>query len=129
MKKKKSSVSLGPGAPSLILIFVVLALSALSMLALMNARNDYHLSERSARVVEAVYALNCRAEERRAELDGILKEDAPLPEDMTLEEDVISWTESDGTRLLHCAVSVPDLEWVSHSLVSATEDEDVEWFD
>ena len=69
---KKSSVSLGPGAPSLILIFVALSMSVLGMLSLMSARNDLHLSERSVQVVETVYALNERAEESRRELDRML---------------------------------------------------------
>ena len=38
--KKKSNISFGPGAASLILIFVVLTLSVLSMLSLMNARGN-----------------------------------------------------------------------------------------
>ncbi len=45
--KKKTMISFGPGASSLILIFVVLALSILGMLSLMNSRNDIRLSERS----------------------------------------------------------------------------------
>ena len=72
--KNKSSITLGPGASSLVLIFVVLSLAALGMLSLMTSRNDLSLAERSAQVIEAVYALNVRAEEKRAELDGLLKE-------------------------------------------------------
>ena len=52
---RRSTVSLGPGASSLILIFVVLALSVLGMLSLLTARNDLKFSERSAQVIEAVY--------------------------------------------------------------------------
>lgn len=149
--KKKSSVSFGPGASSLILIFVVLALSVLGMLALMNGRNDAQLSERSAQVVEAIYVLNSKAEETRADLDAILAAQAAraasddaylaavedqLPDHMTLEDRDIVWTETDGTRVLHCALRVLPLgedvreEWVRHSLVSATaEEDDGEMFD
>ena len=61
--KKKSSIALGPGAPSLILIFVVLSMSVLAMLSLMTARNDLQLSRRSADVAEKVSELRERAEE------------------------------------------------------------------
>ncbi len=70
--KKKSVISFGPGAASLILIFVTLALSVLGMLTLMNARNDKVLSVRNAGVIESVYQLNSKAEETRAELDEVL---------------------------------------------------------
>ncbi|MBQ3762603.1 MAG: hypothetical protein II875_11410 [Clostridia bacterium] len=70
--KKRSNISFGPGAASLILIFVVLTLSVLGMLSLMNARNDKALSQRSASVLECVYALNSEAERSRAVLDEVL---------------------------------------------------------
>ena len=60
--RRKSRVSFGPGAASLILIVVILSMSVLGMLALMNARNDSKLSSRSIAVVEAGYALNEQAE-------------------------------------------------------------------
>ena len=44
---RKSRVSFGPGAASLILIVVILSMSVLGILALMNARNDIKLCERS----------------------------------------------------------------------------------
>ncbi|MBR6028587.1 MAG: hypothetical protein IKP40_05805 [Clostridia bacterium] len=143
--KKKSSISLGPGAPSLILIFVVLSLSVLGMLCLMTSRNDLRLSERSAQVVEAVYQLNGQAEEHRAEIDRILlscradgaaDEDSYLaaveellPEDMSLEDGEITWVESDGSRMLDCAVAVLPLTedaltaWSRHNLSAETGEE------
>ncbi len=63
---QKSSITLGPGASSLILIFVVLAMAVLSMLSLMAARNDLRFSERSSAVIISVYELNEVAEERHA---------------------------------------------------------------
>ena len=72
--KRKSNISLGPGAASLILILVVLSLSVLGMLALMNARSDLVLSQRNAQVIESTYALNVRAEKTRACLDEALYE-------------------------------------------------------
>ena len=64
MSRKKSSITLGPGASSLILIFVVLSLTVLGMLSLMTSRNDFRLAERSAQVTEAVYAQIGRASYR-----------------------------------------------------------------
>ena len=136
----KSHLSLGPGAPSLILIFVVLSLTALGMLSLMTSRNDLRLSERSAQVIEAVYALNERAEERRAAIDAAIgaaqadeaAEDwlaaveAYLPEDVALEEDLLCWTETDGVRTLECALRLQmpggahRTRWVRHDLTTGT---------
>ncbi|MBR6088479.1 MAG: hypothetical protein IKP86_01005 [Anaerolineaceae bacterium] len=141
---QKSSISLGPGASSLILIFVVLAMAVLSMLSLMTARNDLKFSERSADVIIAVYELNDIAEERRAEVDRLLAKcaedaendeeylaavEAALPEDMELIEDEINWSESDGSRMLDLALRVLPLSedglsaWVRHNLMAETGDE------
>ena len=115
--KKKSSISLGPGAPSLILIFVVLSLSVLGMLSLMTARGDLRLSERGAEAVERVYRLREAAEERRAAVEAALRdggeaalsalpaEDGPLA-GVRLENGVLYWDETDGTRTLACALDI-----------------------
>ena len=132
----------------MILIFVVLALSVLGMLSLMNSRSDMRLSERSVQVAEAVYALNVRAEERRAWTEDLLDtlrqetEDADeildrlsgaLPDGMILEDDVMTWTESDGFRQLSLGLKVlPSGEgsrtrwWVRYSLTSEIAEEE-EW--
>ena len=142
----RSTISLGPGASSLILIFVVLALSVLGMLSLLTARNDLKFSERSAQVIEAVYRLNEQAEESRAQISRILAENAEaLPEPYELFEDEIAWSEeiqisldtdtaddNARTMTLDCAVRIlPDpentrTEWIRHNLSVSTEDE--EWF-
>ena len=64
--RRKSNVSFGPGAASLILIVVILSMGVLGMLALMNARNDARLSQRSMEVVAAGFTLNDRAEREEA---------------------------------------------------------------
>ncbi|MBQ9196448.1 MAG: hypothetical protein IJ157_04310 [Clostridia bacterium] len=133
--RKKSTISFGPGASSLVLIFVVLSMSVLGMLALMNGRNDARLSERSAQVIEAAYRLSERAEERRAELDGLLAEAGPdadiealLPEDMYLEDGAVCWQETDGSRVLDCALKLLDADtgrrmvWLRHDLTAETEE-------
>jgi len=148
-QKKKSSVSFGPGASSLILIFVVLAMSVLGMLALMNSRNDLKMSSRSAQVTQGAYELNARMEERRAELDALLKKAGEesaddgaylnaikeaLPEEMALRDRTVSWTEltawaeTNGLRQLACAVEVaplgasPRAEWTRHNLEAVTDE-------
>lgn len=141
--RRKSNVSFGPGAASLILIVVILSMSVLGMLALMNARNDHRLSSRAIEVVEATYALNDRAERSLAKLDGVLftcaavsaDEEAYLlairgllPEGMLMDGRVISWTESDELRTLNCAAEVlplgegARLRWCEHRLSAVTEE-------
>ena len=141
---QKNTISLGPGASSLILIFVVLALAVLSMLSLMTARNDLKFSERSAAVIRSVYELTETAESRKADLDRLLASCAEqaendvdylaaveeaLPEDMEIEEGEISWSESDGVRMLDLAVQVLPLSdanrsvWTRHNMMAETGDE------
>ena len=141
---RNSTISLGPGASSLILIFVVLAMAVLCMLSLMTARNDLKFSERSAQVGQAVYQLQEVAEEHHAEIDRLLAQcaaeaaddeeyltliEAVLPEDMELWGDEISWSESDGVRMLDLGVQVLPLSepgwtvWVRHDLMAETGDE------
>lgn len=141
--KKKSMISFGPGASSLILIFVVLALSTLGMLSLMNSRNDIRLSERSVQVAQAVYALQTAAEEKRAALDSVLFKaaqeadsqeayesaiEAAMPEDVEWADGVLSWEETDGFRSLNCALETQPLNaqertrWIHFELTAVTEE-------
>ena len=141
--RRKSNVSFGPGAASLILIVVILSMSVLGMLALMNARNDAKLSSRSISVVVAGYALNDKAERSLAKLDGVLFTCAAisgsddeyllairglLPEGMLMDGRRISWSESDELRTLECAVEVQPLgdgerlKWCEHRLSAVTEE-------
>ncbi len=147
--KEKSGISLGPGASSLILIFVVLALSVLGMLSLMNSRNDLKLSERSARVTEAVAALNVKTEEKRAALDALFTQAALrsgddeaylsavqelLPDNVYLDDRDICWIEldswegTDGLRQMDCDLELsplgetPRAKWARHVLSAVTED-------
>ena len=142
--RRKSSISFGPGAASLILIVVILSMSVLGILALLNARNDSQLSRRSIEVVEAGYALNARAERSLAALDcaaAACDRDADgeeayldalgrsLPEGMQMQERLIRWEESDGLRTLECAVEVlpmggdARLQWQTHRLTAITTEE------
>ena len=143
--RRKSNLSFGPGAASLILIVVILSMGVLGMLALMNARNDAQLSRRSIEVVAAGYDLNDRAERDVAELDAVLARCAAstfsdeaylaavrgnLPDGMLMgqEDRIVSWELSDGLRTLSCAVEVlpqgekERLRWREHRLTAVTED-------
>ena len=137
--RKKSGISLGPGAPSIILIFVVLSMAALGMLSLMTARSDRKLSERSAEVIEAVYQLNARAEERAMGISEAVRTCAAaqpepdafrealssvLPEGVAWEEDLLCWQEKDESRVLDCAMALEQegeriaAVWRRHNLTS-----------
>ena len=142
---RQSRVTFGPGAASLILIVVILTMSVLGILALMNARNDIKLSDRSAQVVQAGYELNVAAERQLASLDALAKlcasrndtDDAYatdlkalllMQSEITMTDRVISWSHTDGRRTLSCSVELLPLggekrfNWVSHTLTATTED-------
>ena len=141
---EKGNLRLGPGAPSLILMFVVLALSVLTVLTYLNSRTDLKLGERSLVTAEAVYALKEKAQERAAFLDELLlscREEAEgeaeyqeaierrLPEEMELWEGEISWTEEDGVRTLYCTVRVlprngeERFTWTCHEILAGSPEE------
>ena len=145
---KKQKIAMGPGAASLILIVVSLALCMLAMLTLVSARNDANLSEKSADMIEQVYLLSAQSERSLAALDAVIvrcraehpeEEDylaaveENLPDGMTLEDDVVSWSEPLDNRSLECAVKLLQnsaasrMEWVSHKLIVEEPEEDWEW--
>lgn len=129
---------IGPGAASLMLIVVVLAMSVLGVLSMMNARSDNRLSLRSAEVAEQAYELSSAAERTLAELDAVLVECASraeddaswldlvwesLPEGMSMLGRSIHWTEkNDEGRRLVCEVELltfgesPRTRWTVHKL-------------
>ncbi len=115
----RQKIAVGPGASSLILICVVLALSVLTVLTMISARNDESLSLRGEETRGEVYELFARGERSLAGLDAALVRagkdaggmedylaavEAGLPEGMTLREDQVYWTEQTDTRALECAV-------------------------
>ena len=146
MNKRK--IALGPGAASLILIVVVLSLCMLAMLAQIGARNDFSLASRSAEMITRVYELHDQSERRFAELDAVLAKcqaetqekeaylalvEKNLPEDMELDEDIVSWTEPLDNRTMNCGVKILDpgeakrAEWVTYKLKVEEPEEDWEW--
>ena len=148
MSRRK--IAAGPGASSLILIAVVLALSVLTVLTMISARNDEALSLRSEETQEEVYALFARGERSLAALDAVLvkagkdagdmedyleevQED--LPQGMTLREDQVFWTEKTENRALECGVRLlppggaERTRWTLHRLGAGdlwTEEEEPE---
>ena len=145
----KRKVALGPGAASLILIVVVLSLCMMAMLTQIGSRNDYNLCKRSAEMVQRVYELNEQSERKLAGLDEILvkaqqeagddmdaylqKVEELLPEDMTLEDEQVAWTDPIDNRKMKCIVQLlpPGEEqrtkWISHKLVVDEPEDDWEW--
>lgn len=140
---------IGPGATSLILVALVLCMSALSMLALVNARNDLRLSERSVEVVQELNQLYDNAERGLARIDTMVaswetenEEQAlaeiadMLPEGVTLENRVIRWQETSKLgQILQCGVEIvsftecPRVRWVDHALMNenVNVEPDSEW--
>ncbi len=148
MNRRK--IAAGPGASSLILIAVVLALSVLTVLTMISARNDDSLSSRSMETRYQVYGMFNRGEKQVAALDSALLQclkehpeeedffgslEEYLPEGMTLDEHTVSWRETEGDRSLECAVEVfaPGGEkrfaWREHRLTSGAAWEEDEWGD
>lgn len=116
---KKRSISLGPGAASLILVVMVLSMTALGTLTLMSARNDHQLGSRSIRMNEEFYTLQAMAEKRFFQLDTFLQENVTgaanynkilisaeglLPENAVFGEGTLTWREELNGRQLTCTV-------------------------
>lgn len=146
MSKRK--IALGPGAASLILIVVALSLCMLAMLAQIGARSDYNLAARSAEMVTRVYELRDHSEQRMAELDAVLvrcgaeKQDREaylaavkenLPEGMTLNGNIVSWTEPLNNRTMNCEAEIlepdgiPRAKWITYKLKVDEPEDDWEW--
>ena len=71
---KKRSFHLSHGAPSLVLIVVVLSMSIMGMLMFIRTQNDKKLSQRSIQVAIADAALFEQAEKTYAALDALVAE-------------------------------------------------------
>lgn len=154
-RRDTGSVQMGPGAASLILIFVMLALSILAMLTLINARNDEQTSLRSARVTEQIYALEAQAQLVYGEVLTALRElEAENTQDpealcdaavrhvneensdrgwaLTAQGDTLSWDNTDGERTFSCALRVTGdpqkpAEWILHRMSAGIAEGEDEW--
>ena len=116
---------MSPGAPSLVLIVVVLSMSIMGMLMFIRTQNDRRLSDRSMLVAQADTRLGEKAEEHFAALDNLaaicknktnddaawlLAVEEALPEEMEMEERLISWQEEDHGRVLYVAAELSPYE-------------------
>lgn len=116
---------LSPGAPSLVLIVVVLSMSIMGMLMFIRTQNDQRLSDRSLLVAKADALLMEKAEARYADLDNLTAicknntdNDAAflkavksaLPDGTEMEGRRISWQEDDQGRVLYAAVELAPYE-------------------
>lgn len=72
-RKQSSATASGIGAPSLLMLLVVLAMTILAALTLLSARSDIRLSRRAALVAEQTYALYAEGEEQLAALDATVR--------------------------------------------------------
>ena len=137
---KRREYRIGPGAASLLLVVVVVSLSVLSLLALIDARDDHKLAQKSIQFATAQYVSAAQAEIRLAELDEILVSCAEnsqdgasfwemlpgmLPQGMMLDGETVSWEETSGDGgTLYCSVKVqqpgamPRYIWQEHAFVA-----------
>lgn len=129
---KRREVHIGLGAPSLLLVIVVVSMSVLGLLAIMSARNDAQLSRRSQTYTLAEYDRAAQAETHLAQLDALLVQCTGaadyyaavkqlLPDFMRMEGHRVTWTEEGETgRSLLCTVELlppgsPErYRWVEH---------------
>ena len=131
---------IGPGAASLMLVVVVVAMSLLALLAFIEVHGDHKLTDRSIEFAVAEYEASAAAEYTLAELDGIFAGcaaetaddtaylaaiEARLPEGMTLKGSTVSWEQpTPEGRTLMCSVEIMPLgsearyEWRMHMFVS-----------
>lgn len=136
----RKNFKIGPGAASLMLVIVVVALSLLALLAFIEVHGDIKLTRRSIDFAVAEYEASAQAEYRLAELDAVLVNcaevseneaayianvEAALPEGMTMTDGVVYWEQpTPEGRVLMCAVEVLPMDsdvryqWLEHIFVS-----------
>lgn len=70
----KNKLSIGTGVPSVLMIFVVLALTTFATLSFTSARADYKLTEKSCKYIMDYYEADSEAQKIIAELDAVIAE-------------------------------------------------------
>lgn len=133
---RQKEYHIGPGAVSLLLIIVVVSMSVLGLLSLVSARGDYRLTQRALTFAVEERSAAENAERALAELDAVLaacgreaesEEEylaavaGNLPVGMTLEGNVVKWSEQVGAaRMLLCEIEILPMgeeqrfEWRKH---------------
>ncbi len=74
MKKSFGEYRIGIGASSVLMILVVIALAALSLLSLGNARGSSTLSDRNLSMTLSYYQATAKAQQMLGAMDGLEKE-------------------------------------------------------
>lgn len=142
---KKRNFFIGPGAASLLLVVVVVSMSVLGLLAMMSARSDARLAERSVTYTQAQYGAMAESERSLAALDAVLLRcgrdaaddasylaalEAHMPSGMILDGRTVRWTEDTGAgKMLYCAADVaplgdfPRCAWTEHLFVTNGTDD------
>lgn len=140
---RRSYVSVGVGAASLLLVLAVLSLSLLAALTALSAHNDDVLTVRSIAVAEADLELYAAAERTRAEISHAANTERPseetpeelfsriaeaLPEGSEITENGVAFEKSEGKRVLTIRLCAVDgngmwrLEYAERKLTAETED-------
>lgn len=70
MSRKKAEYRMGTGATSMLMIFIVLCLTTLSILSYSTAKSDLAMTKRSLMMVETYYEAANRAQQIIAEIDA-----------------------------------------------------------
>lgn len=68
----KNKLSIGTGVPSILMIFVVLALTTFATLSFTSARADYKLTEKNCKYIMDYYEADREAQKIIAELDAVI---------------------------------------------------------
>lgn len=68
----KNKLSIGTGVPSVLMIFVVLALTTFATLSFTSARADYKLTEKNCKYIMDYYEADREAQKIIAELDAVI---------------------------------------------------------
>lgn len=114
MKKQDSQQRVGVGVSSVLMILVVLAMTALSLLALGSARSNESMTMRNADVGASYYAAADQVQRRLAQIDETLlagrSEAADLAWYQAQPLEAVEWEESDeGIRFAFTADAGNDL--------------------
>lgn len=68
----KRSTGINVGGSSILVIFVLLCLTTFATLSMVSANADYKLTQKASEAVSNYYAADCLAEEKLAQIDGLL---------------------------------------------------------
>lgn len=123
MRNQKGLRGLGAtvGGPSIVMIFVVLALTTFGTLAMLSARADLRFAQRTADTVTNYYRADLTAQARLAELDAVLADahaqaTASPGDEYLTDKNVIFYNIATGLLLLEDQISMVSDSY-EHSIV------------